>query len=212
MARLLSKANLTAHVAPDENGRYATAGLILAEDGVWSTDGRILVRTPYPRDEPTEHPQADDEAGPTDVVVPLQAAQKVVKNLPRGRQARPALEHAAVTLVEGKLKLGLGLRDEGVTVTDRPGLTFPSLDKIRLKFGRTGTHARFDLHLLKQLVTVLEKAGASFVDLDLEADGPLLVFGQGVDNLGDPVGEVARGMIVPIRFSTRPKAPPPDGR
>jgi len=196
MARLLSKANLEAHVAASKPGRYACDGLHLAEDGVWSTNGRVLLRTVYPTEKVTEHPLADDRPGPTDVTIPVAAAQKAVKNLTKHHL--PVLNHVVVT--EDPLRLASGFPDEAMIVTTRPcEVAFPPLDRVKKKYlDRQGTRARFSVTLLKQLVTALEKAGAVDATLDLEADGPIVVVGYADPQGGTVTHEVARGLLMPI--------------
>ncbi len=102
---LVSRANLTAHVAAKDMGRPALTGICLDSTGATSADGFVLLHTPYPQANPDDYPALghDSAAWVLDkpVLIPAEAAARFVKaNKPPSicrRGQLPILQNVAVS-------------------------------------------------------------------------------------------------------------------
>lgn len=196
MARLISKINLEAHVAPTELGYYAVNGLRFAADGVYSMDGYMLIRTPYPTEDVEDHPSGRGET-PEPFTLPLAAAKRVLKNLPKVK-SRPILEHAVLAQDEGA-KIRLTVHDlEGETVIRTLPLEgeFPNAlrELAKVKQGNRQT-VTLGVALLKRWLQAAKRSGAEQLELSvsLDAEGPVGLTAKTNDGL-----ETASGLLMPV--------------
>lgn len=107
---LIDRANLTCHVAAKERSRYALNTVALTPQGTVSTDGKMLLRVPYPeQDEESEQdfPVIDGfpekATGPTGtVLIGTTDAKKAADSIPK-KTLKPILKMARLDVSDPAL-------------------------------------------------------------------------------------------------------------
>lgn len=165
MRKLISRAQLTAHVAPKQGGRYSVAAIQFDDRGAVSTDGKMLLVIPYPAQEALAEVPAQIAGAPSDestaVTVPLNTIDRAAKNLPK-RQSRPVLECAVLASNGDSVSIASTDLDSTVDVTGKAHeATFPDYG---FALGTLEKPATFclSLEVLRSLLDAAKKTHAEY--------------------------------------------------
>lgn len=211
--RLLSRMNLECHVAPKEEGRYSIAGLYCGSHGVYSTDGRMLMVTPYPGESPEDFPMQSTVA-PFDTddkpaLLPGKQVKKALGLLPKSSNIA-VLENALLESGSsgGKRMFRLTMNDLDSEVGvqgEQLETEFPDMGPPMEACAKADQHFTLTIELWMQMLTVLKKAGAQHVRVGFQSsawakEGPMKGEWSEVIavDCGADAGELPRGCIMPV--------------
>ena len=204
MKTLLSRANLEAHVASKEPGRYAINGIYLAEEGTISTDGRKLLLVPYPTESAEDHPiefssSADENSNP---ILPIAAAKKIARNLPK-KSARPILSLAVLESSGDRITASAtDLETRDIVKATAVEAHFPDCSAVIPETSAAAVTVKFSVVQLTELLAAAKKADASIVNLGLSDDPTVATrwdFLSGPDDSSDWTDERHPiGVLMPI--------------
>ena len=216
MKRLISKAQLVAHVASTELGRYAINGIQFDENGAVSTDGRCLMVVPYPDALLEDYPELPGDAVASDdspALVSLETCKQAAKGI-RRYSARPILECA---LLESTGVNGAPGRAH-IRSTDLESVQEQNTLQIEAEFpdykslteGDRGECIRvtYGVLILKKILDSAKRAGGDNITLEIPAPTKKnpkrpteSSSGFKITELGDDgcvVAGVAHGAIMPV--------------
>jgi hypothetical protein len=210
--RLLSRVNLEANVADTDPTRFQMNSLLLDPEGVVSTDGKVLMVTPYPDDAIEEFPGDDDRTDDVDKeldgsILPLSVAAAIAKALPK-RHFRPILACALVSKVDDDM-------DARATVTNldtRQEINIKLVDgkypewKRAIPTEELTVNLTLSIPVLEKLLKAAKKAGAGYLDFAIVAEDSGKVatavrfkaHGCIVKRVASTGPEKAHGVIMPI--------------
>lgn len=196
---LVSRLNLECQVASDDAGRFQLNGLHFTDDFVESTDGHILLRTPY-ADENIEEFPADGHEMPNgggNSIVPMTAIAKVIKALPKS--IRPILENAAFESGEdGKARFFMTDLDTSQKIEAKviEG-QYPDTSRVMVDVADCPKSVILGVKVLEKLLKALKKAKAESVTLGLQEEkGTAIAIEAKAGN-----GQTISGVVMPLVVS-----------
>lgn len=191
---ILSKANLTAHVASSDDSRPVLTGVLLAQEGTVSADGYRMLVVPYPKGfEHDEFPARDitqwQPNGGPGVIIPAKAMGDAYKGLPKRRTYLPVIQHAHVSVDEGRAIITTTKDLETVTRTVARVVegTYPDWHHV-VPTKAPEHRVSFELRVLRRMLAAIANTGAQYITFS--TFGENLLTGVRVDAWG---GDVERG-------------------